>query len=172
MEPVGAMGGIAHVIQIAVAPVFLLTGIAGILSVLSMRLGRITDRARVLEQRIPLIHAAEQREWLRSHGDLLWRRMRMINWAIRLSVGGALLVCLVVVALFVDDGWAVDISPLIAIMFVLAMLLVIGGLLLLLIEVSLSTRRTREELEAFLAGATSGREGGTNESSTMGRAGS
>jgi len=97
VEPVGAMGGIAHVIQVAVAPVFLLTGIAGILSVLSLRLGRITDRARVLEQRIPQIHESEPREWLRSHGDLLWRRMRMINWAIRLSVGGALLVCLVVV---------------------------------------------------------------------------
>lgn len=171
MEPVGAIGGIAHVIQIAVAPVFLLTGIAGILSVLSLRLGRITDRARVLEQRIPQIYESKQRDWLRSHGDLLWRRMRMINWAIRLSVGGALLVCLVVVALFVDDGWVVDIGPLIAAMFVVAMLLVIGGLLLLLIEVSLSTRRTREELEAFLAGATYGREGGSNDSSRSGEAG-
>ncbi len=150
-----AAGGIAHVIQIAVAPVFLLTGIGAILGVLSTRLGRITDRARLLEERIPQIAEEGQRDWLRTHSNLLWRRIRMINWAIRLSVGAALCICLVVVALFVDDGWAVDASRAVAVLFIAAMLLLIGGLLLLLIEVSLSTRRTRQELEAFLAGHSS-----------------
>lgn len=151
MESSPAFAGIALVIQLAVAPVFLLTGIAGVLNVLSTRLGRITDRARLLEQRIPRVQGAEQRDWLRTHADLLWRRIRMINWAIRLSVGGALMICLVVVALFVEDGFGVDIARLVAVLFVSAMLLTVAGLLLLLIEVSLSTRRTRQELEAFLA---------------------
>lgn len=49
MPPESGLTEIAHVIQLAVAPVFLLTGVAGILSVLTNRLARIIDRARVLE---------------------------------------------------------------------------------------------------------------------------
>ena len=43
---------VAHAIELAVAPVFLLTGIAAILAVMMNRLGRIIDRARVLEDRL------------------------------------------------------------------------------------------------------------------------
>jgi len=43
---------IAHIIQLSIAPVFLLTGVGTLLNVLSGRLARIIDRARVLEQRL------------------------------------------------------------------------------------------------------------------------
>jgi hypothetical protein len=46
---------IAHVIQLAVAPVFLLTGVGAVLAVLTQRLARIIDRARVLEERLPVV---------------------------------------------------------------------------------------------------------------------
>mgnify|MGYP006114010861 FL=1 len=43
---------LAQVIQIVVAPIFMLTGIAGFLNVMSGRLGRIVDRARIMERRV------------------------------------------------------------------------------------------------------------------------
>ena len=52
MEPISSVETIATVIQLAVAPVFLLAGIAGLLNVLSIRLGRVVDRVRVVETRL------------------------------------------------------------------------------------------------------------------------
>ena len=45
------INGIAQVIQLAIAPVFLLTAVGTIIGVLSNRLARIVDRTRVLEDR-------------------------------------------------------------------------------------------------------------------------
>ena len=149
MAQVASIDTLAQVIQLAVAPVFLLTGIAGILSVLSTRLGRITDRARLLERRMPHVEGQE-RGLLLGETTLLWRRIRMVNWAIRLSVGAALLICLVVMTLFVGDYATFDMGLLIAALFVLAMLLMVVGLSLLLLEVSISTRKMRQGLEYLL----------------------
>jgi hypothetical protein len=138
---------IAGVIQLAVAPVFLLAAIAGLLGVMSTRLGRIIDRARVVERRIPDARDDAQRTLLRNETTVLWRRIALINWGIRLCVTGALTVCLVIVSLFVGAFVAINISALIAILFVLAMLLMIGGLLVLLREVNMSTRHMRQGME-------------------------
>ena len=101
MEHIASIEAIAQVIQLAVAPVFLLAGIAGLLTMLSGRLGRIIDRARVVERRIPLAKRDEQKQLLSQETSALWARIRLVNWAIRLCVSGALMVCLVIVALFV-----------------------------------------------------------------------
>ncbi|MBX3705516.1 MAG: DUF2721 domain-containing protein [Pseudomonadales bacterium] len=155
MEHNASIDAIAQVIQLAVAPVFLLTGIAGILAVLSTRLGRITDRARLLERRMSQLEGDAERMLLHRETNLLWRRIRMVNWAIRLSVGAALLICLVVMTLFVGDYAVFDYAVFdpglaIAILFVCAMVLMVLGLLLLLLEVSISTRNMRQGLEHLL----------------------
>lgn len=150
MDPNVPIEAIAEIIQLAVAPVFLLTGIAGFLSVLSNRLGRITDRARVLERRIPASPSEDHRAVLQEETTQLWNRIRMINWAIRLCVGSAMLVCLVIVTLFVADITRFNISLLIAAFFVGAMLLIFSGLLLLLREVGIATKRMRLGLEPRL----------------------
>src|SRR5271165_6511877 len=93
---------IAHVIQLSVAPVFLLTGVGTLLNVLSGRLARIIDRARVLEQRLETPeppHAAAIVNELR----VLERRGKLIYNAIKLSTTSALLVCFVIVALFASS---------------------------------------------------------------------
>ena len=144
--------GIAAVIQLAVAPVFLLAAIAGLLGVMSTRLGRIIDRARVIERRIPQTKRDDQRTLLRNETTTLWRRIALINWGIRLCVTGALTVCLVIVSLFVGAFVTVNIATLIAVLFVLAMFLMIAGLLFLLREVNLSTRTMRAGLEIALEG--------------------
>jgi hypothetical protein len=141
---------VAGVIQLAVAPVFLLAGIAGLLGVLSTRLARIVDRARVIERRIPQAKRDEQRTLLRRETTVLWRRIALINWAIRLCVSGALTICLVIMALFLGEFVSFNIATPVAVLFVLAMVLIVAGLVFLLSEVNLSTRHMREGMEIAL----------------------
>jgi hypothetical protein len=150
MEPIATIKALASVIQLAVAPVFLLAGIAGLLNVLSTRLARIVDRARVVERRIPLAKSDEQRQLLHGETSTLWTRIALINWAIRLCVSSALIVCVVIVALFVGDFVAVNIAALVAILFVVAMLLIIVGLVFLLREISVATKNMRAGMEIAL----------------------
>ena len=148
-EP-ASMSTVAQVIQLAVAPVFLLTGVAGILSVLSMRLHRIVDRARLIDRTIPQTPSGSEQELLYDEAGYLWRRIRLIIWAIRLSVASALTVCLVVVSLFLSDLGVLGMGGIVATLFVAAMFLIIGALVLLIFEVSISTRKMRQGLEHLL----------------------
>jgi hypothetical protein len=143
---------IAGVIQLAVAPVFLLAGIAGLLGVLSTRLGRIIDRARVIERRTLQTTREDQRALLRAETASLWRRIALINWAIRLCVSGALAVCLVIVTLFVGAFVRFDMASFVAVLFVVAMLLIIAGLVFLLREVGVATRHMRHGMETAIDG--------------------
>ncbi len=136
-DPINSLAGI---IQIAVAPVFLLAGIAGFLNVMSGRLGRIVDRARIMERRVANIDDAERKALANRELVTLWRRVRLINWSIGMCTASGLLVCVVVVELFLGDFWSLNLSALVVITFVLAMLLLIIALLLFLKEVQLATR--------------------------------
>lgn len=141
---------VAAVIQLAVAPVFLLTGIAGLLAVMANRLGRITDRARVLERRLAMIKRDELVQVLERELGKLWRRSRLINRALTLGTLGALLVCVVIVTLFIGDVIGVDLSTTIVVMFVAAMLSVIGALLFFIREVYLATSMVQGGLDSVL----------------------
>lgn len=152
MEDVASIESIAGVISLAVAPVFLLAGIAGLLGVMSTRLGRITDRARVIERRIPDASDPEQEKILYDEAASLWERTRLINWAIRLCSLGALAVCFVIVTLFVGELAAFNIAVAVAVLFVAAMLFIISGLVLFLREVGVATVRMQLGMEAALTG--------------------
>jgi hypothetical protein len=133
---------IAQVIQLAVAPVFLLSGVGIILTVLTNRLVRVVDRARKVEADAKTATAKElprHRENLR----VLARRARLINRAVTLSTLCALLVALVVAALFLSALLNVNFSLPIATMFILAMLSLIAALVLFLREVFLSISALR-----------------------------
>lgn len=151
MEHFAPINAISEAIQLAVAPVFLLTGIGAILSVLTTRLGRVVDRARLVERRLPHVSSDEYRDLLRLETSVLWRRITTINWAIRLSVMSALLICTVVMSLFIGDFALFNMGTLIVALFVTAMVLLILALLLLLFEVSISTRKVLQGVEHLLA---------------------
>ena len=133
---------VAHVIQLSVAPVFLLTGVGGILTVLTNRLARIIDRARLIEHELPGV-AREDKAALRLELTTLGRRMRLINSAISLCTTCALFVCLVIVLLFVGACCATSISGPVAFLFILAMLALLGGLLSFLREIYLAIASAR-----------------------------
>lgn len=146
MDPDTTTQTIAHIIQLAVAPVFLLAGIAGFLNVMTSRLARIVDRARIIERQFNMVQP-EKKDRVQEEITSLWNRIRLINFAIRACVMSALLVCMVIASLFIGDVVTVNLSEFIAAMFITAMLMIIAGLVMFLFEVSLSTRRMRHGLE-------------------------
>jgi hypothetical protein len=129
---------IAHVIELAVAPVFLLTGIGAILAVMTNRLARIIDRARVLEE--TLSHADPQRRAI-LHGDLaiLSRRARLIYTAITFCTTTALLICTVIAVLFLSASLHFDATTPVTILFVAGMGTFFLGLVWFLREIYLGT---------------------------------
>lgn len=128
---------IAHAIQLAVAPVFLVSGIAALLAVLTNRLARIIDRARVLgASGSP---SAETGEEL----NVLTRRARLINRSIALATSSALLIATLIAILFVGAFLTLNVAAIVGILFVIAMVALIGGLLAFLQEVRLATRTLR-----------------------------
>jgi len=129
---------IAHVIQLAVAPVFLLSGIAALLNVLSNRLSRIVDRARLLESQFPLAQP-ERIQGLRISLQRLGKRARLASFGIGLCTSSALLISAVVIALFLGSLFDANLRTAIAVLFIAAMVSLTAGLLCLLREVYLST---------------------------------
>lgn len=127
---------ISHVIQLAVAPVFLLTAIATMINAMNTRLGRIVDRRRLIEDRLRAANvpmSAETLDELRA----LARRSHLAYLGILYAVLAALLVCLVVAGAFIGALISVSLAKTVAVLFILAMCSMIVALGMFLREVYL-----------------------------------
>ena len=133
---------VSRVIQLAVAPVFLLTGIGAVLSVLAMRLGRVVDRYRVLQDRDT--RATKNIEEI----QMLAKRAVWVHWSITLCTLSSLLVAMVIAALFIGYERSRDPSHLVSPLFIMAMICLILGLICFLREIYLSTH-TIEQAKAL-----------------------
>ena len=142
MTPASTVTGIAQLISLAIGPVFLLAGIGSILNVMAARLGRVIDRARQLESEFATGSEAE-RSRMRVELRVLDRRMTVVQSAIGACTGSALFVSLVVAILFVAELAHFAYARPIAVLFIVAMALLIIGLVLFLWEVNLSMRSVR-----------------------------
>jgi len=136
---------VARLIQLAVAPVFLLTAVGTIISVLSIRLGRAVDRSRALEDRLRQLQPEGQKD-AREELNLLSRRVRLVYAAIVLSVLCALFVGLLIAVAFVDAFINVDLSKFIGLLFIAAMLAFILSLLVFLREIFLAVTSARSHM--------------------------
>jgi len=152
---------IAHIIQLSVAPVFLLTGVATLLNVLSGRLARIVDRARILESRLGTGDETQEGASV-NELRILERRGKLIYRAITLSTTSALMVCLVIASLFASSMLHYATRVVVSGMFVAAMLSSIISLILFLrevflaietFEIGLSTKRPEPGARRALAAA-------------------
>jgi len=126
---------ITHVIQLSVAPVFLLTAISTLIGAMNTRLGRIIDRRRVLNERH---NRSNQATADSDEIQQLARRRHLIYLAILFAVIAALAVCLVVAGAFLGALMAVDLARLVAAFFIFAMASMIAALSLLLREIYLA----------------------------------
>jgi hypothetical protein len=142
MPPTDSMPVISHAIQLAIAPVFLLTGIAALLGVMATRLARIIDRARYYEQAWEKLDD-RARAAARSELENLERRRHLASWAINFCTSAALLVCIVIAALFVEAFFSADLKWLAGVLFIGVMIALIGGLGCFLREVYVATHTVR-----------------------------
>lgn len=133
---------VTHVIQLAIAPVFLLTAVCTLLNVLSNRLSRAIDRRRLLTARLPELEAALASS---GHSELAYleRRAQLIYIAIALAVASALLICLAIGAAFVDAMIRFNFAAGIATFFAMAMLALLGSLGAFLREIFLAVHAPR-----------------------------
>jgi hypothetical protein len=144
------LGDVSHIIQLAIAPVFLLSGVGTYLMVLTSRLARIIDRSRAIEDLLQT--AVDDTIQLRQEEKLteldeLYKRSHLINRAITLSTTCALLVCLVIAALFLGDATGLGLDKLIAGLFVTGILSLIGSFIYFLREIFVATTTlTRQRL--------------------------
>ncbi len=122
---------VVETIRIAVAPVFLLTGLGALLSVTTGRLARVIDRARVLGGKPPKDHPAIERAEL----ALIPQRIRLINRSILFAALSALAVCVVIVLLFVSSLIDLHIGIAVALTFIVSMLLLMGALISFIAEI-------------------------------------
>ena len=139
MPTIPAISTIAQTIQLSLAPVFMLAGIGQLLNVLAGRLSRVIDRARKLEQLHPNFSAADRTRYgweLR----LLDRRMTIINAALFLSVSSAVMACIVIALLFIANLGKFHIGTWIALVFIVAVSLLICCLTAFMWEVRVSLR--------------------------------
>lgn len=140
--PAVDIGDVGHAIQLALAPVFLLTGIGAILNVMAGRLARIIDRGRQLTER-PLPQALQTGETLQLELQSLERRRNLTSHAITACTFAALLVCTVIATLFVEVLAQARLSWLVGALFTGSTVALVIGLAYFLREVRLATRTVR-----------------------------
>lgn len=132
----------SHVIQIAIAPVFLLTAVGTLLMVLTNRLGRAVDRRRALDLRLAAERTTEERDLVVAELAIIARRVAWIYRGIVLAVLCALFICMLIVLAFVDAFVAGNFAKGLGVLFVLAMVALIGSLLTFLREIFLAVSYT------------------------------
>lgn len=132
---------VTSAINLALAPVFLLSGIAGLLVVMTGRLGRIIDRGRALYEREG--DASPEASALHQELRHLERRRHFASMAINACTISALLVCLIIGALFIDVIVGAPLGWLIGGLFTVATLALVVGLMYFLREVHSATRTVR-----------------------------
>lgn len=142
MLPETPISAIAHIIQLAIAPVFLISGVATLLSVLANRLGRIVDRARALEAQLNILDEAKKpRAW--KELIRLSTRARLVNFGTTFGTICALLICITIATLFLGTFLPIKLAKLITVLFIASMVSLFLALMAFLREVITATRALR-----------------------------
>lgn len=143
MNEVNLTDSVARVIQLAIAPVFLLTAIGSLLSVMTNRLHRIIDRARVWEAKLEDELSPDLVAHHKLHLAILSKRAKLTGWAITLSTAAALFVCTLIATLFLEEFISIDITIAVAALFIVTMFLLVFGLICFLREIFIGTYNLR-----------------------------
>ncbi|MBF7728898.1 DUF2721 domain-containing protein [Pseudomonas sp. N040] len=148
MFPASSIPDLAHVIQMAVAPVFLLTALSTMLAVLTNRLARVVERTRKLEGII--LERPEHSRLRRGELSVLFRRTVLCNRAITLCTLTALLICVVIGLLFISDLMGFNAALWVAALFVASMGTFILALLSFLREIRIASKALESSAQKIL----------------------
>ncbi len=135
------------VLQTAIGPVILISGIGLLLLTMMNRLGRAIDRARILVGSLP--NTAEvKEEKIVAQLRILWGRARMIRLAIALASVSALVAAILVIVLFCTALWQIESAWIIVVLFMVCMVSLIGSLVIFIRDINQSLAALKLELEA------------------------
>ncbi len=135
------------VLQTAIGPVILISGVGLLLLTMTNRLGRAIDRARILVGTLPNT-TESRRVKIAAQLQILWRRARLIRLAIALASVSALAAAILIIVLFLTALWQIETSWIIVILFIVCMLCLIGSLALFIHDINQSLAALKLELEA------------------------
>lgn len=134
------------ILQTAIGPVILISGIGLLLLTMTNRLGRVIDRAR--DMNVDLLKAGDQgRVKIVEQIQILWRRTHLIRLAIILASVSALLSSILIIALFVSALWQIEMAWVIVSLFIIAMGCLMGSLIVFICDVNQSLTALGLELE-------------------------
>ena len=133
---------IAGVIQLAVAPVFMLTAVGTLIGALNIRLNRAVDRRRALEELLPRM-TPEEKPSAHRELEFIARRIQFVYYSIVAAVISGLFICLLIAGAFFATFLRSDISHTIGAMFALAVIALTASLLLFLREIFLAVSTPR-----------------------------
>jgi CBS domain containing-hemolysin-like protein len=143
MVDTNIVNSVAHLIQLSVAPVFLLAAVAGLLNVFVGRLVRIIDKIDQLEEKEDAKRQGDSTyissDKIQDRKSFLLKRLKTTNYAIALSTSAGLMVALVIITLFLSAIFKFENGTVISTFFILAMFFLISSLLLFLREISYTT---------------------------------
>lgn len=133
-------------LQVAVGPVILISGVGLLLLSMTNRLGRAIDRARVLHRELPPPESAEYRRTV-TQLQVLWRRADRLRRSIILASLSLLLAACLIVTLFVAAWLGLDAGGAIVVLFTGCLAALIGALLLFIRDVNESLAALRLDLQ-------------------------
>jgi hypothetical protein len=134
------------ILQTAIGPALLISGVGLLLLTMTNRLGRVVDRARLLVAQLEEA-SPELRTRKLAQLPILWRRARQIRAAIAFALVSALLAAVLIVLLFLFALLGIEDSRWISGLFVLCMGTLIASLLMFLQEINQSLHALKVELE-------------------------
>ncbi len=144
--PLPTVAQLVPVLQTAIGPTILISGVGLLLLTMTNRLGRTIDRARLLAREL---HGSEpQSERVSAQLRVLWRRARLIRLAIALASMSALAASILIIVLFLTALWQIETAWLIGTVFIACMLCLIGSLVVFIHDVNQSLAALKLELAA------------------------
>lgn len=145
MEP-AASNQFLPVIQLAISPMILMTGVGGLMLTLTNRMGRIVDRTRSLAEKVRSA-AAPERAHFESQLEILWGRAKMIRLAVTFAGTSMLLACLLVVVIFIDASVHREFGVELVVTFLASVLCLIAALVNFLRDIWVSLHALRLEVD-------------------------
>lgn len=133
------------VIQLAITPVILISGMGALMLTLTGRMGRIVDRTRILAGQVRAAAGGDRRH-LEDQLDIMWQRAQLIRRAVTFCGFSMLVACLLVVAVFAGAMLQRDFGTVLLVLFAGSILLLIAALVAFLRDIYVSLHALRLEV--------------------------
>ena len=140
------LASLLPIIQLAITPVILISGMGALMITLTNRMARIVDRTRVVAEAMPVV-SAEDRQHLESQLDIMWRRALLIRRAVTSNGQSMLVSCLLVMVLFATAIFHWQLPALVLGLFAASILLLIASLVDFLRDIFVSLHALHLQVE-------------------------